>query len=245
MEMTFGGHLEEFRKRLLVSLAAIGAAALFCFFYVDEILGVLIAPIRPQIGQIYFFSPTEAFVIKVKAALLAALVIASPLVVCQLWLFLSPGMYAREKKAAFFVVFLISFLFAAGALFSFAAVLPMALNFLIGQQTEYLRPLVSMSEYLGFLTGMVIAFGFAFNFPVFVTALVAAGVVRVKTLNLYQRHIAVFIFIAAAVLTPGPDIASQLLLAFPLVLLFALGVAGAKVIEIFKNTASSCPETGR
>ncbi len=235
MEMTFGGHLEEFRKRLLVSLAAIGAAAAFCFFYVDEILSVLIAPIRPQIGQIYFFSPTDAFVIKMKAVLLAAIVIASPMVVCQLWLFLSPGMYAKEKKAVFFIVFLASFLFAAGALFSFFSVLPPALDFLIGQQTEYLKPLVSMNEYLSFLTGMMVAFGFAFNLPVFVTALVAAGAVRVKTLNLYQRHIVVFIFIAAALLTPGPDIASQLMLAAPLLILFEFSVFAGWIVESLRK----------
>ena len=118
-----------------------------------------------------------------------------------------------------------------GAIFSFVAVLPMTLNFLIGQQTDYLRPLVSMNEYFSFLTGMMLAFGFAFNLPVFIVAFVASGFVSVKTLNQYQRHIIVFIFIAAAVLTPGPDIASQLMLAVPLLVLFELSVAAGWFVE--------------
>ncbi len=229
--LSFIGHLEEFRKRLLISLAAVGAGTLFCFVYIDEILNILIKPIRPSIGEIYFFSPSDAFVIKIKAALLVGFLIASPLVLCELWLFVSPAMYPHEKRALLPVVFITSFLFLTGALFSFFMVLPVTLDFLIGQQTAFLKPLVSMSEYLGFLSGMMIAFGFAFNLPVFVVALVASGFVKVKTLNQYQRHIVVFIFIAAAVLTPGPDIASQLMLAFPLLFLFEFSVLAGWVVE--------------
>ncbi len=237
--LSFIGHLEEFRKRIIISLVGVGAATLFCFFFIDEILNILMKPISSQIGEIYFFSPADAFVVKVKAALLAGLLIASPLVVCEFWLFLSPGLYAKEKKALLPVVFIISFLFITGALFCFFTVLPMTLGFLISQQTAYLKPMVSMSEYLGFLSGMMLAFGFAFNLPVFVVALVASGFVRVKTLNQYQRHIIVFIFIAAAVLTPGPDIASQMMLAIPLLVLFEFSVAAGWVVELMRKRKAS------
>ena len=233
--LTFFGHLEEFRKRLFISLAAVAAGTLFCFCYVDEILNILVLPIRSQIGQIYFFSPSDAFVIKIQAALLAGLVIASPLVICELWLFISPAMYAREKKAMLPVIFTVSFLFLIGALFAFFNVLPMTLHFLIGQQTDFLKPMVSMHEYLGFLSGMLIAFGFAFNLPVFVVALVASRFVKVKTLNYYHRHIIVVIFIAAAVLTPGPDIASQMMLAIPLLALFEFSLLAGWIVEKAKK----------
>lgn len=233
--LSFIGHLEEFRKRLLISLAAIIAGTLFCFFYVDEILHILTGPIRSQIGQIYFFSPSDAFVIKIKAALLAGLLIASPLVICELWLFISPAMYPREKKALLPVVFIVSFLFIIGALFSFFTVLPMTLGFLIGQQTDFLKPMLSMNEYLGFLSGMMIGFGFAFNLPVFIVALVASGFVKVRTLNYYHRHIIVLIFIAAAVLTPGPDIASQMMLAIPLLFLFEFSLLAGWLVEKAKK----------
>ena len=111
----------------------------------------------------------------------------------------------------------------------------MTLNFLIGQQTPYLKPLVSMNEYLGFLSGMMIAFGFAFNLPVLIMALVATGVVTVKTLNHYHRHILVLIFIAAAVLTPGPDIASQMMLAIPLLVLFEVSLLAGWIVQKTKK----------
>ena len=233
--LSFGGHLEEFRKRLLICLAAIAAAGSFCFLFADEILAILMKPIQPLIGQAYFFSPADAFMAKIKAVLLAGLLIASPLVGCQLWLCLSPAMHSREKKAILPVVFISSFLFFAGALFCYLTVLPMTLHFLIGQQTEVLRPLVSINEYLGFLSGMMLAFGFAFNLPVFVMAAVASGVVNVATLNRYQRHIIVFIFIAAAVLTPGPDMATQLMLAVPLLVLFEFSILAGWIVEILRK----------
>ena len=229
--LPFFGHLEEFRRRLIVCLAAIGAGAAFSFFYIDEMMALLLQPVRPLVGQIYFFSPTDAFVTKVKVALLAGLLIASPLIVCQFWLFVSPAMHEREKRALLPVVFITSFLFLTGALFSFFQVIPVALDFLIGQQTFYLRPLVSIQEYLGFISGMMIAFGVSFNLPVFIMALVLSGLVTFKTLQLYQRHIIVLIFIAAAVLTPGPDIASQLMLGAPLIFLFQISLLAAWLVE--------------
>lgn len=229
--LSFSGHLDEFRRRLLISLAAVTAGAAFCFVFIDEVMAVLLAPVRPYLSEIYFFSPADAFVIKIKAALLAGFVIASPLVACELWLFVSPALHAREKKALVPVVFAMSFLFLAGALFCFFSVLPVALDFLISQQTAYLKPVLSMNEYMGFLSGMVIAFGVAFNLPLAVVALVALGLARAATLARYQRHAVVLIFIAAAVLTPGPDMASQLLLAVPLVALFELSVAVSWLLE--------------
>ena len=233
--LPFMGHLEEFRKRVLVSLVALSAGAAFSFFYIDEIIDMLTKPLRPQVGQIYFFSPADAFTIKIKAALLAGFLVASPLVLCELWLFLSPAMHPKERKALIPVVFITSFLFLTGALFSFFTVLPAALHFLIGQQTPYLRPLVSMNEYLSFISGMMIAFGFAFNLPVLVTALVATGFVTVKTLSHYHRHIVVLIFIAAAVLTPGPDIASQMMLAIPLLVLFEVSLLAGWIVQKTKK----------
>ncbi len=233
--LSFSGHLDEFRRRLLISLAAVAAAAAFCFVFIDEVMAVLFAPIRPHLGELYFFSPTDAFVIKIKAALLAGFVIASPLVFCQLWLFISPALHAKEKRALLPVVFVMSFLFLAGALFCFFSVLPLTLDFLIRQQTAYLKPMLSMNEYMGFLSGMVMAFGIAFNLPLAVVALVALGFARVATLNRFQRHVIVLIFIGAAVLTPGPDIATQLLLAVPLVLLFEMSIAASWIVEVLSK----------
>jgi len=233
--LTLFGHLDELRKRLLVSFAAVLVSMAGAFFYSDRLLAVLVRPLLTGTNEVYFFSPAEAFAVKLKMAFLAGLVIASPVVMGQLWLFISPALYEREKRLMVPVIFLTSFLFLAGVLFCFFFVMPSALKFLMGMQTEFLKPMISVSEYVGFLSMMLLAFGAAFNLPVFIMALVFLGLLDSKTLNRYQRHAVLLIFIAAAVMTPGPDIVSQLLLAVPLVLLFELSVLGAKAIEVVRR----------
>ena len=229
--LTFFEHLDELRKRLIVSFAAVLISMAGAFFYSDRLLEILVKPILAGANEVYFFSPAEAFVVKLKIAFLTGLVVASPVVMSQLWLFISPALYEREKKLMVPVIFLTSFLFLAGVLFCFFLVMPSALNFLMGMQTAFLKPMISVSEYVGFLSMMLLAFGAAFNLPVFIMTLVFLGLLDSKTLNRYQRHAVILFFIAAAVMTPGPDIVSQLLLALPLVLLFELSVMGAWVIE--------------
>lgn len=233
--LTFFQHLEELRRRILTALAALTAASLACFFYIDKILLILTGPIRSQLDQMYFFSPADAFVIKIKAALLTGCLISSPVILAQFWLFMSPGLHPKEKRMVLPLAFITSGFFIAGAVFSFVSVLPTTLEFLIGQQTEFLKPMVSMTEYISFVSGMMIAFGIAFNLPVFILALAATGFVRAESLNRYQRHAVVFIFITSAILTPGPDIASQLMLAVPLTVLFEISVLGAWLMELFRR----------
>lgn len=210
---------------------ALAIVSTVCFAFIEKILDFLISPILPQIGQVYFFSPADAFVIKIKAALLAGLVLSSPIILSQAWLFISPALYPTEKKAVLPLIIITSTLFISGALFSFCVVLPMTLQFLIGQQTAYLKPMVSMSEYMSFVSGMMLSFGVAFNLPVFILALIATGVTTVQGLNKLQKHAIVIIFIAAAILTPGPDIASQLTLAVPLLVLFEVSIVAGWVVE--------------
>lgn len=228
--LTFFEHLNELRRRLLISLIAFGIAATAGYFYSDKALRFLSRPIAEHIHEIYFFSPAEAFLVKVKVALFLGVLGASPVIASQLWLFVSPALRPAERKVIWPLVILTTVLFLLGVCVSFFAVSPLALNFLVGMQNEILKPMISITEYLNFLTGMLLAFGVAFNLPVVIMGLVFAGILNVKTLNQYQRHVIVLIFVAAAILTPGPDIASQLFLALPLVALFELSVLGALVI---------------
>ncbi len=233
--LTFFGHLEELRKRILIALSAVAVGTFLSYFYCDKLLKILMMPMNKTIDKVYFFSPAEAFLVKMKVAFLSGVFLASPVVISQIWFFISPALYKNEKKIVVPLILITSFLFLLGAVFCFYFVLPFALKFLVGQETEFLQPVISVGHYISFLSGMLLSFGLAFNVPVFILALVFLGVLSSKFLNRYQRHAVVLIFIAAAVLTPGPDIASQLFLAFPLLLLFELSVAGAKVIEIFKK----------
>ena len=233
--LTFFEHLEELRKRLVISLALIGLGTAAGFFYSDAALKFLLTPIESKIDQVYFFSPAEAFVVKFKVAFLFGVIAASPGVISQLWLFLSPALHAKEKRALIPLVVVTSFLFLSGVFFCFYLVMPTALQFLVGMQTDFLKPLLSIKNYVDLLFGMLLAFGFCFTLPIFVVVLAFWGVLNSGTLNKYQRHVIVGIFIIAAVVTPTPDFTGQILLAVPLLLLFELSVIGCRAIEWFKK----------
>lgn len=224
VRLTFWEHLEELRRRVLVSLTAVGVCAAVGYVFSEPALRFLIGPMRDAAGAVYFFSPQEAFAVRIKVAFLLGLATASPVVLGQLWRFVAPGLYGGEKRAFLPLVFVTTLLFLAGAAFCFFVVMPVAMRFLIGMQTEFLLPMISVGEYVGFLSTMLIAFGVAFNLPAFLLALTAAGVVRPQTLSKYRRHAVLAIVVAAALLTPGPDVASQMLLAVPLYALFELSV---------------------
>ena len=235
LHQTWMNHLEELRKRLIVALAALGVSTVGAFFYSDRILEVVSRPITRVIGQVYFFSPADAFMIKIKVSILAGFLLALPVMFGELWGFVAPGLRPNEKKWILPLAFVSSFFFLAGVLFAYCEVIPPALQFFIGQQTEFLKPMVSMTEYVSFLSGMLLAFGVAFNLPVAVVGLVWAGILSVKTLNKFQRHAILMIFIASAILTPSPDAASQLFLAVPLLGLFELSIGVSWIIERMKS----------
>lgn len=220
---------------MFVSLVGILAGAVFVFFGSDAIIEFIASPLREVVGEIYFFAPQEAFIIKVKVALFGGILVAFPLVASQFWLFLSPGLHGHEKKVIIPVVVILSALFFAGVAFAFFLVMPTALAFLIGAATPSLRPMISMNEYVSFLSSMALAFGLAFNLPVFLMGAVSVGALTAQKLGYFRRHAIVCIFIAAAILTPGPDVASQLFLAVPLWALFEISVLGAWIMERFKK----------
>lgn len=232
---TFLEHLDELRRRLWVSVAALLAASLLSLLYADVLLELAVGPAKAEIPALYFFSPADAFVVKIKLALLSGLFVSSPVILYQFWLFLSPAMHAHEKKAVVPFVAFTTALFFSGAAFAFRYVLPATLHFLVGMQTEWMRPMLSASEYLSFLSFLLVSFGLAFNLPVFILTLVWTGVVNTRMLNQFQRQVIVLIFIAAAILTPGPDIASQLMLAVPLLVLFEGSVLAAMVLDALRR----------
>ncbi len=229
--LSFFGHLEELRKRILVSLAAIFVGFIPSYLYSTEILRRIIMPIEAQSGSLYFFSPAEAFIVKVKVSFLSALILASPIWISQLWIYVSPALYAKEKKVFVPFTAVSTLLFCAGVAFAYSVVLPVALNFLMAQGSEVVRPMLSVTHYIHFVSSLFLAFGIAFNVPVLIVGLSLLGLVNSRSLAKYQRHAIVLIFVAAAVLTPGPDVVSQCLLALPLLVLFELSVVGAFFIE--------------
>lgn len=218
------GHLGELRSRLLRSAAAVLAAAAIAYFFSDAILAFLIGPIRNQIGQAYYFSPADAFMIKLNTAVFTGLLAASPYLFSQIWSFVAPGLYESERKTVLVFAAATTALFWIGVLFAFFAVVPPTLEFLLGFSTDYMQPMITVDRYLSFVMNTVLGFGIAFNLPVLVGGLAYFGLVDAAFLKKYRKHMTVVIFIAAAVLTPSPDILSQVLLGLPLMLLYEASI---------------------
>ncbi len=231
----FIAHLEELRVRLFVSLIAVTGGMVIAYFYAEDLLRFIILPITPDIDSVYFFAPAEAFVSKIKVSFFASLLAMSPIVISQVWQFVSPALYHKEKKLIIPLVLVSSLLFLFGAWFSYYAVLPFALKFLIGAGSDVLVPMISVTQYIHFVMFLALGFGVAFNLPVLIILLVLLRLVKAASLNKYQRHAILLIFIAAALLTPSPDMASQILLAVPLVVLFELSVIASFAIETFRG----------
>ena len=232
MASDFLSHLEELRRRLITILIVFSAAAALCYFFSHPLLDLLTAPLR-RYGDVrlYFQKPYEAFLTHLKVAALGGFVLSSPVIFAQAWLFVAPGLYEKEKKVFLPVLFISIFLFLTGVLFAYFVIIPWGLAFLLSFQTESLRPLLGIEPYFSFLNGMILAFGVFFDFPVVLVGLVRLGVVRTQTLARARRSMIVFIFIAAAVLTPSPDPLSQILLAVPMVGLFEISLWVASHIQ--------------
>ena len=220
-------HLIELRGRLLKAILALSIAFCVCFYFADVIFGWLVLPLTQAFpdgeGRLIFTKLYEAFFVEIKVALFAAFCVSFPIIANQLWAFVAPGLYAKEKKA--FLPFLLAtpVLFAAGASLAYFVVMPLAFTWFLGFQGTTggipQEALPAMGDYLDLVMGFILAFGGSFLLPVLLLLLNRAGIVSREQLVNARRYVIVAIFILAAVITP-PDVISQLLLATPLILLF-------------------------
>lgn len=232
-------HFSELRKRLLVSAAAWVCASVAAYPASGWILDRLIEPLGSVSGAVYFTAPADAFMVRLHIALIAGLLAASPVILAQVWRFVAPGLYHKEKRVVFPLIMAMSFLFVTGALFAFLVVLPPTLRFLLGFETPHLLPLISVNEYASFAGGFILAFGTAFNLPVALALLSWAGLVRLSQLTAGRKFAVVGLFFLAAVLTPSPDMASQLMLGVPLCLLYEAGILSVRIIEGAKKRSAA------
>ncbi len=248
--MPLTAHLEELRWRLIKALLGIGAAFLLSYQFADVLFAFLTQPLyaakllqTADAGHgvnLIGTGVVEAFFTKLKVALIAGIFLSSPVSFYQLWRFVAPGLYPHEKRYALPFVFFASFFFLAGAAFCYALVLPVGYRFFLDQYaTIGVRPELRISEYLSFTARMLLAFGVTFELPVITFFLARAGAVTHRTMLGYWRYAVVGIFIAAAVLTPGPDVASQLLMATPLLVLYGASIG---VAYVFGRAPTTAPE---
>ena len=220
-------HLIELRTRLLRAFAALAVSFAVCLYFASDILGFLIRPLTkafpPGQGRLVYTKLYEAFFVELKVALFAAFMLSFPVIANQLWAFIAPGLYAKEKKA--FLPFLLATpaFFFTGAAMAYYVVMPTAFKWLLGFQGEKgglnIEALPAAGDYLGLVMQFIMAFGFSFLLPVLLLLLNRAGIVSRAKLVSLRRYVVVILTGVSAVITP-PDLLSQVLLLVPLLLLF-------------------------
>jgi len=229
--MPLTAHLEELRWRLIRAFAAIAVAFAVCYGFSDRIFTILTQPLLGAGDQQLLLigtGVTEAFFTRLKVTFIAAIFAASPVIFYQAWRFVAPGLYANERRTAIPFVFAGTFFFVAGAVFCYFLVFPVGYAFFLEEyRTIGVSPSIRISEYLSFASRMLLAFGVTFELPVVTFFLARVGLVTHRMLLKWFRYAIVVIFIVAAVLTPGPDAASQFLMATPLLFLYVVSIGVA------------------
>ncbi len=230
-EMLLTDHLEELRRRLIIAVAAICIGTLVSYYFSEELFRILMAPLlaaMPADGGLIFTGLTETFFTYLKISILAGFFIASPVIIFQIWRFSAPGLYAEEKRYVFPFVFFATLFFVGGALFGYFVVFPFGFKFFMGFATDFIRPMPSVREYFSFAVRMLFAFGVVFELPVVTAFLAMFGLIRAETLINKRKYAILGAFVIAAVLTP-PDIASQLMMAGPIIVLYEISIIVARI----------------
>ncbi len=245
-KMPFLAHLEELRKRLIVCVSAIGIAFPLVFYFRTTLLELLQWPLttdvvmgrrfpfiafshKPPIARLTALGPAETLWTHFKVAFIAGLFVALPIVLYQIWKFVEPGLYPKERRFALPFVMLSTICFFLGATFCFLIVLPLALQFLLTFDPT-IQQMPRFSEYVDFTLKFLLAFGVIFELPLAMTIAARLGVVTPQFLARNRKYAILINFIIAAILTPTPDIFNQSLMALPMCLLYEVGILAARIV---------------
>jgi sec-independent protein translocase protein TatC len=226
--MNLFDHLEELRSALIGSVIAWLGASIIIWFFSGRVLDFLMLAL--PVEKLYFYSPVEAFMVRMKLSFIIGLLVSFPYLFCRVWWFVSPGLFKRERGFAFPLILSSIILFYAGLAFAYWVMMPLVLKFFVTFGTERLEPLLSVEKYFGFVAKLCIAFGLVFQMPLIVLVLTWARVISARALLAQWRWAILIIFVVAAVLTP-PDPVSQIFMAVPLCILFFASVAAALIME--------------
>ena len=234
--MGFLDHLEELRRRLVYSIAAIAVGFFICWWKVERIYDVMQRPIIDVLRanglseKLVYLNPTEPFNLYLKIAALAGLFLTSPFVLYQVWMFISPGLYRNEKR--YVVPFMVSTiaLFSAGGYFGFKIVYPAALNFLISFGKQF-QPMITIKEYTELFLSIILGMGLIFEMPILVFFLALMGIVTAGWMWKNFRYSILIIFIVAAIVTPTTDILNMCIFAAPMIALYALSIGIAYLVH--------------
>jgi sec-independent protein translocase protein TatC len=247
-QMSFLEHLEELRVRLLHSIYAVILTTGICFWFRDAIYAYLSKPLTDSLRAMHlpeklvYTNPVDPFNLYIKLAIVGGLFLASPYVLWQLWLFVSPGLYRKEKKYVWPFVILTSGLFICGGLFAYKLALPRALYFLVGFGGQF-TPMVSINEYWSLAVSILVAVGLVFELPVLILLLSLLGIVTPKFLLKNFRYAVLLTAIAAAAIIPTNDMASIFVVWIPLVGLYILSIGLSWLVYLKKKRKSKNAET--
>jgi len=225
-EMGLLEHLDELRSRLTRAFIAAFVGLLACYSFAQQIFDYLLEPLKPLLPEgshLIFTSLPEGFFTYIKLSAVAGIFLTSPYIFYQLWQFVAPGLYKDERRWLVPIAFFSALFFCSGAMFGYFVVFPIAFEFFMGFTTEIIRPMPTLKEYLSFSLKLLIAFGVAFELPLFIFFLARLGMVTSKSLRKFRKYAILLAFIASAILTP-PDVVSQTFMAGPLIILYELGI---------------------
>jgi sec-independent protein translocase protein TatC len=230
-KLPFTAHLEELRSRLIKCFVAVAVGFVLSYGFKEKLFAILTAPLISvmESGETLIYTNLpEAFFTFLKAAFLSGILLTSPILIYQFWMFVAPGLYQKERRLLLPVVFLSSLFFIGGALFGYYIVFPWGFKFFLGFASETIRPLPSMKEYLSFSSKMLLAFGLVFELPLVLTFLAKLGLVSVEFLKKNRKYALLLFFVGAAILTP-PDVVTQIMMALPLMVLYEMSILGARI----------------
>lgn len=224
-------HLNALRKVLVVSAGAV-LIAFAAIFYgcIDWMMGLITGPISARGIELIYTAMSEALMTKFKVALIAGVVVASPVIIWQLWRFIKPALYPHERKLFRLLFFVALILFLIGVVFCYFAVYFLAVDFFLISGENLATPMLSIDKYVSFLFGFLLPFGVAFQLPVFMFITTRMGWTNANSLASKRKYVILALAIVAAILTP-PDVVSQLMLLVPMCVLFELGVLVSKTVK--------------
>jgi sec-independent protein translocase protein TatC len=228
--MTLLDHLDELRSVLIQSLAAVGLASVVCWFFSRPLLDLLVQPLTASGNMVYFHQPVEAFLTRMKMAVVCGIFLVLPFVLLRIYRFVVPGLYDRERKVVTPLLVASVALFYAGVAFAYLILIPKVMAFMLDYATTYMQPLIGIGPYFAFVARLCLAFGLVFELPLVVLLLSSLGVVSPRTLWKGWRYALLAIVVMSALLTP-PDVFSQLVMAGPVMLLYLGSVGIAMAVD--------------
>jgi sec-independent protein translocase protein TatC len=225
--MSFLDHLDELRRRLVAAALSLAFGTLVALLFINRIFDFIMRPLYDKLpagSQLIYTEPTEAFMLRVKIALLSGLVIGAPLIMWQVWLFIAPGLYSHEKRFAFPFVLMASLFFAGGAAFNHYVLFPMAWVFLASFTTDYMMFMPRIAPVFSLYAMLMVAMGLIFEMPAVILVLARMGLVTAGFLWRQLKYAVLIIFVLAAVITPTGDPMTQSLMAGPMLALYVVSI---------------------